>query len=501
MNGNDIVFLMDAFRIKKGGLTKAVTSRANLLAAKKERLFYLTLTFNPIHTATVQEAKSSGLLSSNVNVLNLFEELAEKSEQEVGETTKREPNIEVKEEGFTITESISDEHDAYRYYQDGFYVKYKRFRKDGSIVYIDYMNEARQRTTREEFSHDNVLLRTRHYNSSNGKPRLDRFYNRNGYCYLTIWVNEDKDQPGKCIHFPSGKEHSKFEDLAVEWIKDKFKEYSMTDPVVTVDQRPLDNIVFRLPAKKIAVMHMNHLASPYNDTTQIDSGYESFFKDMDKFDDVVILTHEQKNDIENYFGRLTNYHVIPHSVPDTDIDEKSIFNPKKIITIGRLVKMKGVDDSLRAFRKVVDQIPDAQFDIYGLGKEEKNLRKLAKDLRLTKNVEFKGYTFNPFPLYQEAAISLLTSRAEGFGLVITESLSVGTPMVLYDVKYGPKDIIRNGIDGVLVEHGNIDRIAEELINLLSDQQKLSEMRAKAKEVSQRFSEERFQDSWLAVIDA
>jgi glycosyltransferase involved in cell wall biosynthesis len=501
MNGNDIVFLMDAFRIKKGGLTKAVTSRANLLAAKKERLFYLTLTFNPVHQSTVQEAKSTGLLYSNIEILNLFDEMAEKSAQEVSETITRDSNIDANEEGFVITESISDEHDAYRYYKDGIYVKYKRFRKDGTIVYIDYMNEARQRTIREEFSHDNTLLRTRHYNVANGKPRLDRYFNKNGYCYLTIWVNEEKDQPGKCIHFPSGKEHGKFEDLAVEWIKEKFKEYSMKDPIVTVDQRPLDNIVFRLPAKKTAVMHSNHLAAPFNDISKINSGYDDFFKKMDHFDDVVILTHEQKNDIEEHFGRLTNYHVIPHSVPDANLSDNPNYHQKKVITIGRLVKDKGVDESLRAFRKVVDQIPDAQLDIYGVGKEEKSLRNLMKELNLEKNVAFKGYTLDPLPKYQEAAVSLLTSRAEGFGLVITESLSVGTPMVLFDVKYGPKDIIRNGLDGVLVEHGDIDQLAKVLIDLLSDQQKLTEMRVKAKEVSQRFSVENFQDSWLSIIEA
>src|SRR5699024_5882738 len=102
------------------------------------------------------------------------------------------------------------------------------------------------------------------------------------------------------------------------------------------------------------------------------------------------------------------------------------------------------------------------------GKLKNELGLLIKNLGLENNVYLKNYTSNPKETYSEAACSILTSRQEGFAMVITESMSVGTAVVSYSTKYGPRDIIENEVDGYVVAQGNTELLAEKSIDIMKD---------------------------------
>ena len=111
----------------------------------------------------------------------------------------------------------------------------------------------------------------------------------------------------------------------------------------------------------------------------------------------------------------------------------------------------------------------------------------------------KGYSHQVGVEQARAACTLLTSMFEGFALVISESMSRGTPVVVYDIRYGPRDLIPDGTDGVLVTTHTPQALADAIVALLDDPERAARMGLKAKEVLDRFPVADFERAWLDVL--
>src|SRR5699024_7531314 len=125
-----------------------------------------------------------------------------------------------------------------------------------------------------------------------------------------------------------------------------------------------------------------------------------------------------------------------------------------------------IDEAIKAFKIVVNSVPDAIYNIYGTGPLKKELKNLIKELGLENNVFLKGYCSNPHLAYQSAACSVLTSEYEVFGLVITESMTERTAVISHNIKYGSNNSITDGVDGYLIKNGDICMVADRVITLL-----------------------------------
>lgn len=128
------------------------------------------------------------------------------------------------------------------------------------------------------------------------------------------------------------------------------------------------------------------------------------------------------------------------------------------------------------------------------------LKNLIEELNLTENIFLMGHTNNPLEKVKEAKLSLMTSNYEGFNLAIAEAMACSTPVVSYNTKYGPGDLIRNGIDGFLVE--DINQAAEKVIEILKlSESEYKKLQEKALEVTDRFSEHKINKLWLDFIES
>jgi len=228
------------------------------------------------------------------------------------------------------------------------------------------------------------------------------------------------------------------------------------------------------------------------------------FTSLTSFNKVVFLTEEQQKDVESLYDVNENkFTVIPHPAKQVSlIDEKKNneqYNSYLAVTLARYESQKRLDYAIRAFKIVVDKLPNAEYHIYGFGKLEAELKRLIKELKLEENVKLKGFTTDASNTYRSAACSILTSDFEGFGMVLTESLASGTPVVSFDLKYGPKDIIRDGIDGYLVEKGNIEDLAEKVIKIMENPKIRQEISHNALEVNNRFSVESYSNNWVNLL--
>jgi glycosyltransferase involved in cell wall biosynthesis len=168
--------------------------------------------------------------------------------------------------------------------------------------------------------------------------------------------------------------------------------------------------------------------------------------------------------------------------------------PPVVIGVGSLTKAKDFETLIRAFGKVRATIP-ARLVILGEGEERKNLELLVKSLGLLEDVELTGFVENPFAYMSRATVFVLSSRWEGFGLVLAEALACGTPAISTNCPSGPSEILEDGKLGRLVAVGDVEGLAKEILEQLGqipDPKRLRQFRSK-------FSLESVVDEYLSTL--
>ena len=210
---------------------------------------------------------------------------------------------------------------------------------------------------------------------------------------------------------------------------------------------------------------------------------------VQQLDRFVVLTHEDAT----YWKGLSNLTVIPNPIT-IEQGGLSDCSSKQVIAVGRYTYQKGFDLLIRTWSIVHKKHPDWTLNIYGGG--DKGLyQELATSLSLKDTTLCHGQVNDIRKEYIRCSIFVLSSRFEGFGLVLAEAMSVGLPSVSFTCPCGPRDIIHDGEDGILCENGNIEQLAAGICRLIEDEQLRKEMGKKAALNIQRFSIENIMAQW------
>src|SRR5262249_38216695 len=130
-----------------------------------------------------------------------------------------------------------------------------------------------------------------------------------------------------------------------------------------------------------------------------------------------------------------------------------------IMAMGRLVHQKGFDLLLKAFSMVAAKHPEWSLAVLGEGPLRADLEAQTEELQLAGRVRWAGRIEDPFPTLCTADLFAFPSRFEGFGLALAEAMACGLPVVSFDCPEGPGEIIRHGVDGVLVPPEDVDALA------------------------------------------
>lgn len=174
-------------------------------------------------------------------------------------------------------------------------------------------------------------------------------------------------------------------------------------------------------------------------------------------------------------------------------------NKKQVIAVGRYTYQKGFDMLIESWKYVKEKHSDWFLKIYG-GGERKSYIGFRDRYGLEENVFLEPSTDNIIDKYCESSIFVLSSRFEGFGMVITEAMACGLPAVSFTCPSGPKDIIKDGEDGLWVENGNIKEMAEKISFLIENEGLRKEMGRKARINVERFKIENIAKQWEDLFD-
>lgn len=216
-----------------------------------------------------------------------------------------------------------------------------------------------------------------------------------------------------------------------------------------------------------------------------------------KFDKFVVLTNEDKG----YWGNLHNIEVIPNAAMNMS-GHFSDVTSHRVIAVGRLDYQKGFDRLIQAWKLIQKSAlyADWHLDIFGQGEWHDKLQEMINDLHLT-NVHLNQPTNNIGNEYAQSSLIVMTSNYEGFGMVLVEAMACGVPAVAFDCKCGPKDIIDNNVNGILVHNGDIKKLADAMMKLMKDETLRKKMSEQAKKVVRTYSEEAVMNKWIHLFNS
>jgi len=251
-------------------------------------------------------------------------------------------------------------------------------------------------------------------------------------------------------------------------------------------------------SRKIGELHFNRINYRDFNTQGKSRGYkgilsklwmDQLISKLKKVDKFVVLSYEDKerwhelNNVTVIYDPLSNF-------PDKTSDCTS----KKVIAAGRFVNQKGFDLLIDSWKIVHRKHPDWILEIYGSGNPKQYLKQIAKN-KIEKSCFIRDAVLNINEKYTECSIFAFSSRFEGFGMVITEAMSCGIPPVAFACNSGPREIITDGVNGLLVTPEDVKGLAHKICYLMENEEIRREMGKKARERANDFRIEKIAGQW------
>ncbi|HEY0239373.1 MAG TPA: glycosyltransferase [Friedmanniella sp.] len=433
-----------------GGLQRSVQERATLYAERWERVLLLTTGFTPKWSSVPAELKERGSLHPNVTVRNFFAHSAWMQQLGVPPT------------------------DAYAVAGE-----------DGVVT------RAQGLKGREPFRLADTKAGERY-------PFRFRYFDHDGRPFLTTYAGSGTKQEARGID-PSGNRVDWFAILT-DWVDAEIA--GLARPVLFSLKRGSNDPVLlasRNAYRKIASLHNCHYRDPDDRSSGIRPSFRALFDNADKVDQIVCQTEQQLNELrEDVPGMPLSSIRYPGRDHRQEPVEK---DPSLVLLVSQLIERKRIDHAIRAFPLVLESVPHARLEIYGQGPLQARLQTLIDELGLGESVRLMGYSLTVGQAQARAACVLLTSTFEGSPRVVTESMSRGTPAVAYDIRYGPRDLITDGVDGLLVAEHEPAALAAAIVSLVSDPERVVAMGLRAGEILERHPAADFEQAWRDVLMA
>lgn len=214
-----------------------------------------------------------------------------------------------------------------------------------------------------------------------------------------------------------------------------------------------------------------------------------------QYDRFIVLTKEDKG----YWGEMHNLQVIPNARTFVATHPTELKN-QEVIAVGRYDYQKGYERLISAWKIVHENFPTWKLRIVGDGEMRGEMELQIKQLELQNSVILGQATKDIQSIYRNASLLVLTSHYEGLPMVLLEAQAMGLPIVSFDCKCGPKDIIDDGVNGCIVKNGNIMDLAEKMMKLMGNEDLRISYGQKAFLNSEKYDETVIMEEWITLFD-
>jgi glycosyltransferase involved in cell wall biosynthesis len=265
---------------------------------------------------------------------------------------------------------------------------------------------------------------------------------------------------------------------------------------VLIGTRPSINLAVALLASPSVVRvgqdHMN-LAS-YNNALR--NQIASFYP---RLDIVSTLTPGDAEAYQRHLGGATRVECMPNGVPDTG-GHRAALDEKVVVAAGRVGRQKGFDRLLRAWARLIGDHPGWQLKIFGSGVDVKALRRQIRRLGIEDSAQMMGFTSSLHEEMSRASLYVMSSRKEGFPMVLLEAMAVGLPVVSFDCPTGPVEIVVSNHNGVLVPDGDIPALSKALLDVIDDDAYRATLGKGALETAARYDIQVIGRDWAELVE-
>lgn len=268
--------------------------------------------------------------------------------------------------------------------------------------------------------------------------------------------------------------------------------------VVICESRQLGELIADWTDPRVRIIHTihtMHVEAPYTPDAPMNPLWSRWFAVADRFDAVAWPTSQQRADVAARFGDGIRNVVVPNGI---DLPDEAGREPEPglVVSLSRLAPGKRIDHIVRAF--LAADVPGAVLEIWGEGPSRAGLEELISQLDCADRVRLCGGTADPAAVLDRASVVVSASAFEGQGLALAEALAHGRPVVSYDVRYGPGDLLAAG-GGILVRDGDETALADALRRVLRDAALRERLSAEAPAAASVWSATRTIDALAATV--
>ena len=310
----------------------------------------------------------------------------------------------------------------------------------------------------------------------------------------------DLDKKVKFLSLSSSKSRSSFA-LRIPLIIRNLRKVLIDNAIETLIVVDTISIMVSLPA--VSGLKVRHIGwEHFNFKSNLNNRKRWFFRRVAAryFDTIITLTDRDKDFwLDNIFTKARIV-TIPNPCP-YPIQENNHSQTEShiVLAVGRLTYQKGFDMLLQAWKEVIKQKPEWKLEIVGDGEEADNLKKYIDENELNKSVRMVGKVSNTQDYYIKADIFCLSSRFEGFPMVLLETLSFGIPVVSFNCDTGPEEILKD-TGSVLVPQNDIRALSKELILLMNDKERRNTISCQSKIKAEEYHPSKIVNQWKKLLN-
>ncbi|CAH0136642.1 MULTISPECIES: glycosyltransferase [unclassified Microbacterium] len=252
--------------------------------------------------------------------------------------------------------------------------------------------------------------------------------------------------------------------------------------------------------RNVVTMHVLHGSHRTADGSGLSSSRRSVLENLGDFDSVALLTRAQRADLISDLGPHENVAVIPNGFNDVMSGGPAAHRRGRGLMLASLTARKRVSHAVKAVARASREA-DVTLDVFGEGVRRPLLEKTIRSQRMQQRVSLRGHDDAARSAFATADFMLLTSKAEGLPLALVEGMAAGCVPIAYDIPYGPADVIAHGSNGFLVPPGDVDGLAQRIVELQRmPRHRVETMRRRARATAAQFSDRAVVRAWAREME-